>query len=113
MKIGQIRRFTKTDWYGYAGAEKFNASSDPIICEGTLDDCDITIIADKNGVSVDLFCNKGLCHNKEVTYCWDLEDLNALRALGCMGRIRNKFLEINSLEELIYFLEKNDNFRAY
>lgn len=56
MATQKIRRFTKTDWYGYAGAERFNDGSAPFIYETTLDDgeTEVIIVADKNGVMIEI-----------------------------------------------------------
>ena len=49
------RRFTNTDWYGYAGAEKFDNGSQPFIAEVYLTGGEAYIVADANGIGVDFY----------------------------------------------------------
>lgn len=52
--MADYRRFTKEDWYEWAGAEKFREGKDPFIYNRELDgeDISLTIIADKNGIAI-------------------------------------------------------------
>ena len=56
MHTPEIREFTKEDWYSYAGAERFNSGAEPLVVDIPAMDpdkhSDITIIADKAGISV-------------------------------------------------------------
>lgn len=49
---GAFDDFTKEDWYGYAGAERFNDNSEPKISHAAYCGWDSDIIADKNGIQV-------------------------------------------------------------
>lgn len=51
----KYRRFTQTDWYGYAGATKFNENSQPFISELILNGGEVYIVADAEGLWVDLY----------------------------------------------------------
>ena len=52
----EYRRFTKTDWYGYAGAEKFADGSQPFMASVDFEDgAGAIIISDANGIGIDLY----------------------------------------------------------
>lgn len=94
MATQKIRRFTKTDWYGYAGAERFNDGSAPFIYETTLDDgqAEVVIIADKKGVEIDLVSEEDTSLGAS-TCGWS--KMIPLSPLLAMGEMRNavRFVE--------------------
>lgn len=52
----EYRRFTKTDWYGYAGAEKFEDGSQPFMASVDFEDgAGAIIVSDANGIGIDLY----------------------------------------------------------
>ena len=56
--MADIRRFTKTDWYSWAGAEKFSSGTDPWIYEQELEDqTTVTAIADATGIQIIMCCD--------------------------------------------------------
>jgi hypothetical protein len=44
----ELREFTKNDWYGYAGAERFSDGSQPLIGRYGI----VEIVVDANGIGV-------------------------------------------------------------
>jgi hypothetical protein len=45
-----LKPFSQSDWYGYAGAEKFEDGSEPLIAGND----EFTIIVDKSGIAFDI-----------------------------------------------------------
>lgn len=82
-KMNKIRRFTKEDWYTYAGCENFSKDQPPLIAEIELQhNSEIIILADKNGIEIDL-SGQGECGDWGVDgYHKDIENLTAMRAEG-------------------------------
>lgn len=51
-----LKPFTKTDYYGYAGAEKFSDGSDPFIAtEKLTSKLEVTVLVDATGLSADIY----------------------------------------------------------
>lgn len=44
--------FTKSDWYGFAGAERFPDGGEPLLAPLKVDGCDALAIVDANGLAV-------------------------------------------------------------
>lgn len=54
--MADYRRFTKVDWYGWAGATKFPNGSQPFIYDRKFpDNTEMTIIADATGMGIYLY----------------------------------------------------------
>lgn len=53
----ELKEFTKKDWYGLAGAERFGDGSEPQIAGWEDGNVEVEVIADRNGVSVMLFAD--------------------------------------------------------
>lgn len=51
----ELKEFTRGDWFGLAGAEKFADGSEPQIARWNDGNVEIEVIADKNGISAILF----------------------------------------------------------
>ncbi len=82
-----IRRFTKEDWFGWAGAEKFKSGSEPWIYERTIEEnrVELTIIADRNGAQIILTPN-----DEEEFAAWGYEqELTAIQAHGLIIALKN------------------------
>lgn len=90
--MADYRRFTKTDWYTWGGATKFNERQDPFIYERELNEglVGLTIIADKTGISV--YISDGENDEEDIYYYRDI-DYTSIRAEG-------------ELKHLIEYLEK-------
>lgn len=105
--MGKIRRFTKEDWYGWAGAEKFENGSEPFIYERDMNDgfVEVTIIADKNGICVNISSNDG---DDLTTDTWEKElSLSALRAAGELSHLVEYVEKFNSAPDFAYALDHN------
>lgn len=59
----RLRPFTKSDWYGLAGAEPFADGSEPLLGECRVTDVegtwDAMVVLDGNGLVVDVFDDEG------------------------------------------------------
>lgn len=76
----EIRRFTKNDWYGWAGAEFFSDKSEPFIYEKTMNDgaVELTVIADPWGLSINLSADG----DPDIMTWGKVLDLTPIRAEG-------------------------------
>lgn len=52
-----MREFTKNDWTGMAGAERFKGGAEPLIGEMKIDSglADATVVFDANGLSIEVY----------------------------------------------------------
>lgn len=55
----EIRRFTKEDWYGWAGATQFSNGSEPFMYTKDMSDglVELCVIADRNGISINMIAD--------------------------------------------------------
>ena len=98
------RRFTKEDWYGYAGSECFSDGSQPFFYEEQInsEDTGYIIIVDKNGIQVQLVVEGSSADN---IWLKDTSTLTALRAEGYMRKLIEYFKKYDNLADLAYELD--------
>lgn len=97
-----IRRFTKEDWYGFAGAEKFRGGSDPFMYERDMNNglIELVITADRNGIMVMLTDGE-----ESDTWYKELVDISALRAEGELRQIVARVEKFEYAPDLSYALD--------
>lgn len=100
----KIRRFTKEDWYAYAGAEKFGENSDPWIYEQKIGECELTAIADKNSIQVMFYSE---AEDDECAYIKQMP-LNAIRAQGELIKLADELAKYDYAPDLTYALDHPD-----
>lgn len=106
--MSDIRRFERNDWYGFAGAQKFNEELDPYISTFTIDkkrDIEITAIADAQGLEIYLYNDRtgeGLIYTKEL----ELTDMQAESELTHLVAFIESYTEA---PKLIYALDHPSN----
>lgn len=87
-----IREFSKTDWYGWAGATRFKNGSEPLIYEQELNEgsTSLTIIGDANGITIYMTADvkEGTV---ELVWSWDTNLHNPIKAEGEMRAIIKEF----------------------
>ena len=110
--MSEIRRFTKEDWYGWAGAENFKSGSEPFIYELELNDgaVELTAIADKNGLQVSLFCE-----DEEALGWYKEMILTAIKAEGELRALVKAIEEYTYAPDLSYAIdhELNPEFKGF
>ena len=102
----KVRRFTKEDWYAYAGAEKFGENSDPWIYKQKLGECELTAIADKNSIQIFIYSSEET--DDECAYIKELR-LNAIRAQGELIKLAEEIAKYDYAPDLTYALDHPDN----
>ncbi len=76
----EIRRFTKEDWYGWAGATQFSNGSEPFMYTKDMSDglVELCVIADRNGISINMIADDDL----DIIGWLKLMDLTPIKAEG-------------------------------
>lgn len=100
----KVRRFTQNDWYAWAGAEKFNEKSDPWIYEQKLGECELTAIADKNGLHIYLYSDE---EDETLGYEKSMS-LTAIRAQGELIHLADELATFTYAPDLTYCLDHPD-----
>lgn len=98
----EYRRFTKTDWDAFAGAEKFNEKSEPFIYEKEMNDglVGLTLIADRTGIELMMTCEE------DGTVCYDYnKSLTSIQAEGEMRAIIKELEKYTYAPDLAYCLD--------
>lgn len=96
----KIRRFTKTDWYGWAGCERFKDGSEPFIYEHNLNNGEtgVIILADATGVAIYI--------GEDEDLCWIVnKPLNPVRAEGYMLALAEVIKDYSYAPSLVYDLD--------
>ena len=99
--LDSIRRFKKTDWYGFAGAQKFKNGTEPFISVFTIDpkeDIEVTAIADAQGLEIYVYDDRsgeGLIYSKDL-------DLNSIQAEGELKHLVTALDGYNNAPDLVY-----------
>lgn len=79
-----LRRFTKIDWYAFAGAEKFKDGSEPFIFESERNGVELALIGDANMIYLVMTCPD----SGEEDMVWEEEiKANPIRIEGIMRHI--------------------------
>ena len=101
----EIRRFTKEDWYAWAGCMKFHNGSDPFIYEDTLNDgsVEIVVIADADGIEI--YMNEGEFDIEDSTSWYVEKSLTPIRAEGEIRAIVKEIQEYTSAPDLSYVID--------
>ena len=77
MSKMELKEFTKTDWYGYAGVERFADGSEPMIAGvDVTDNSGVTVIADRTGVEVNINYDAGDEGDKYFAYSIELGNMS-------------------------------------
>jgi hypothetical protein len=84
-KVMELRRFEKSDWYGFAGAENFSDGTLPLIGEGQ----NFLLVADASGIEIDLDDSSSWLCNSPVDL---MPGLARLIANGLPDRLSHKEL---------------------
>lgn len=105
------RRFTKTDWYAYAGAEQFKDGTDPFIYEQGLDNTNMVIIATAEGIELQFSVE-----NSDQLYVWT--KIQTMLPLEAEGELRALIKILKNFEEfpdLSYALNNHtqDTFKGF
>lgn len=87
--IMRLIPFTETDWYGYGGAENWetenvlSSENYPVICE---DDETYTFVADKNGISLDLYNDNlnydSICYTSDLVFQTQAEAIETMSLIS-------------------------------
>ena len=98
--MSELRRFEKSDWYAYAGAEKFNGEKEPFILEFELDyNAEMCIIADRNGIEIHL-------SNGEGAEAWSKGvKLSSIRAEGELRAIEKALNGLTYAPDVAYAID--------
>lgn len=112
--VDRIRRFEKTDWYGFAGAQKFENGTEPFISTFTIDkkeDIEVTTIADAQGIEIYVYddrADEGLIYSKDL-------DLNSIQAEGELRHLVAIIDGYTNAPDLVYALDhtSNDGFKGF
>lgn len=105
--LKNIRRFTQSDWYGWAGAERFSNDSEPFIYEQTLNHgiVSLIIIADRCGIGIYMVSSEDdgeeeeeLSWHKDVT-------LTAIQAEGELRALVKAVSEFDYAPDLSYEID--------
>lgn len=106
--MADYRRFDKSDWYGFAGAERFSNGSEPFIYSKLMNDglVELTIIADRTGIEIFMYGDGD--DNPDV---WDKEipNLSSLRAEGEMKKLIEYVKKFEYAPDLSYELDHPSN----
>ena len=111
----KITQFTKEDWYGWAGAEKFENGELPLIYKHELKNAELTIIGDRNGVQVAVYSEYDAgCETIEGYYTWVLSSRKEWTPIQVEGEMRALIKELNPAEkygaEIAYTLDHIENY---
>jgi len=81
--------FSPSDWYGFAGAERFEDGAEPLLGELKVDDFDAIIIIDASGVHISWDVpvepeDDGTQHEETLTNTADFDAAHASRAVALL-----------------------------
>ena len=102
--MADYRRFTKVDWYAWAGAEKFMGGAEPFIYEREMNDGKValTIIADNRGIEIDLYSEED---GENTTYNKLMDNMTSIRAEGELKHLIKYIENITYAPDLTYELD--------
>lgn len=105
--MSEINRFTRTDWYAWAGAEKFKNGTDPLIYTQSLNDgkVELTMIGDRYGVDIYLTADEFNTDESEQYYWTIDEPMQSVRAEGIMRAVSEKLKKYTYAPDLTYALD--------
>lgn len=84
------RPFSPSDWFGFAGAERFEDNGEPLLGELSVDGHDALVIVDKNGVHVSWEVQAeedGETHEESVVHEAEWAPSHASRAVARLERV--------------------------
>lgn len=84
-----IRRFTKSDWHQWAGAEEFKNGSDPFIFESERNGVELTVIGDVRGIEVEMHSGEGADEEQNI-WVETIENATQSKIKDIMERIIKK-----------------------
>lgn len=108
----EYKRFTKEDWYGYAGCEKFHDGSDPFIYEKELESDGsikifVTVIVSQEAIDIEIG-RMNMETKTDLTMAWvkqNPEDFNSMKAEGYMRKIVEAISKFPNGSDLCYELD--------
>lgn len=99
----EYRRFTKEDWYGFAGCEKFSDGSEPFIYDHEFeDDTSVTVTIDRYQIDVIMYSET------EEMYAWVYDrrqSFSSMIAEGYMRKLVESIERFSFGSELCYELD--------
>lgn len=103
----KYRTFTGEDWCAWAGAESFSPNKAPLIYEHEMNDglVELTIIADKNGIELNLFADD---HEENICYRKDMH-LSSIQAEGELSHLIDYLEQFTYAPDLTYELDHPNN----
>ena len=106
--MNEIRRFTKEDWYGYGGAEKFSNDTEPFIYERVLNDgaVEMVIIVDATGIEVNM---TEVGSDRTLTWIY-IKKLTAIQAEGELRHLVKHLEEFTDAPDISYELDHSKEF---
>ena len=110
MSKMELKEFEKTDWYGYAGAERFADGSEPMRADYEKDDEYISLIVDRTGIEIYLGydADKSTDRPRPVGRRSGLVDYAAMIELGDVGKSRIVAFATGLVDALNELLDRID-----
>lgn len=102
LKSLGFREFTKEDWYGYAGCERFDDNSEPIIAEMENNNFYSVIIISNNSMEIDIGVQEG------STAEYDGIEFGEYETVSLMEYGDAEDL-VDSAEEIYHFIKNNSD----
>lgn len=108
----KIRQFTKEDWYGWTGAERFEDGSEPLIFTADLSGAGIKIIGEHQAVAVMVTLDKGY---KMYQWVYLTDEWTPLQAEGEMRALIKalKLDENSNPADIAYMMDHMKNYEFY
>lgn len=106
--MNEIRKFTRTDWDCWAGAEAFSENSQPLIYTRQLNggEVEMNIIADRTGIQISFTSSDVeeamICYTKEMP-------LNSIRAEGELKQLALYLEAYTYAPDITYLLDHPDH----
>ena len=73
-----IHEFTKEDWYGFSGAERFEDGGAPLMCEMKVGENTAFCIAHGMGINVDVFSPEDTDMSHPIVYSFKSNSKNTI-----------------------------------